>query len=151
MLISLSMLNRLISPFIKLLIRGCVSPKKSAASACVHPRARMYSRKSIIKSALILRFAASSLSNPRSSNTLSLPWMNLISSNLPTRAAPVLDRAVTLPADLDIAPHRLLGFLFGTRVRHKPPPRTWLHKILDRHHRDERGSHRPLDRSKAWV
>ena len=39
MLISLSMLKRLISPFSKLLIRGCVSPKKAAASACVQPRA----------------------------------------------------------------------------------------------------------------
>jgi hypothetical protein len=37
--------------------------------------------------------------------------MNLISSNLSTRAAPVLDRAVTLPADLDVAPRRLLRFL----------------------------------------
>jgi hypothetical protein len=37
--------------------------------------------------------------------------MNLIFSNLRTRTAPVLDRAVTLPADLDIAPCRLLGFL----------------------------------------
>lgn len=38
MTISLSMLKRPISPFSKLLIRGCVSPKKSAASVCVHPR-----------------------------------------------------------------------------------------------------------------
>jgi hypothetical protein len=37
--------------------------------------------------------------------------MNLISSNLRPRAVPLLDRAVTLPADLDVAPCCLLGFL----------------------------------------
>jgi hypothetical protein len=35
------MLKRLISPFSKLLIRGCVSRKKAAASACVRPPQRV--------------------------------------------------------------------------------------------------------------
>lgn len=43
MLISLSMLKRLISPFSKLLIRGCVSLKNSAASAMLDcPPQRRY-------------------------------------------------------------------------------------------------------------
>jgi hypothetical protein len=105
------MLKRLISPFSRLLIRGCVSPKKAAASACVHRRASMYCRKSSSKSALTFRFAASSASNPTSSNTLSLPGVTCVPLASWPCFAMLLDRSITLPANLDVVLGRLLRFL----------------------------------------
>jgi hypothetical protein len=85
-------------------MRGCVSPKKAAASACVQPWVRMCSRKSISKSALIFKFAASSASKPTSLNTLSLP--RAIFSTLA-----LLGCFVTLLTDLDVSFGCFFGFL----------------------------------------
>src|SRR6184192_651482 len=72
----------------------------------------MNRRKSSIKSARIFRLAASAASKPRSSNTLSLPWM--ICRSLPSlsrRAARLLDRLIALPASREVVLGRLLCFL----------------------------------------
>lgn len=111
-LISLSTLKRAISPFSKLLIRGWVSRKNSAASACVQPRRLMYRRKSSIRSARTFKFAASPSANPRSSKTLLLPLMTLLFEDSFSRL-PVnfLRRFVALPADRDILLGSFLSFL----------------------------------------
>src|SRR2546425_5633437 len=71
----------------------------------------MYSRKSSSKSALTFRFAASSASNPTSSNTLSLPWVTCIPLALWLRLAAALGRSITLPANLDVVLGRFFDFL----------------------------------------
>jgi hypothetical protein len=117
MLISLSILKRPISPFMRLLIRGCVSPKKAAASVCVHPHRSIYCRKSSIKSARIFRFAASSAGNPTSSKTLPVPCVTCtFLPSLPLLSI-VLGHLITLPAKLDVAFGRLLR-LFLERVEY---------------------------------
>jgi hypothetical protein len=71
----------------------------------------MYRRKSNIKSARTLRLAASSATNPRSSNTFSLPrrtWMLCCGLLEPVRA---LRRFVALLAKGDIVLAGLLRFL----------------------------------------
>src|SRR5688572_25860909 len=70
----------------------------------------MYCRKSSSKSALIFKFAASSASNPTSSNTLSLPRMSCIPL-ASWRLATVLRRSITLLANLDVVLGRFLRFL----------------------------------------
>src|SRR5438093_553317 len=67
---SVSMLNRSIFPRTRSLTRGCVTPSNLAAAVCVSLR-RFSSRSiSIIRSARILRLAASSGPKPRPRNTL---------------------------------------------------------------------------------
>src|SRR6266550_3461922 len=71
----------------------------------------MYRRKSSIKSARTLRLAASSASNPRSSNTLSLPlmtWMLCLRLLEPVRAVRFF---VALLAKVDIVLGCFLRFL----------------------------------------
>src|SRR5712692_2677220 len=71
----------------------------------------MYRRKSNIKSARTLRFAASSVSNPRSSKTLSLPRMTGVLCLWSWGPARALRLFVALLAKGDVVPGCLLGFL----------------------------------------
>src|SRR5436309_2219198 len=61
--------KRSIFPRMRSLTLGCVNPRSLAAAACVSSRASINFVSSIIKSARILRFSASSSLNPWSLNT----------------------------------------------------------------------------------
>ncbi len=89
MSMSVSMLKRSIRPRIRSLIRGCVPPRSSAASACFNPRAVITFCRWAMNSARIYRYPASYPEKPRSRKTFPLDRVSftLFMDHLPFRRA----------------------------------------------------------------
>src|SRR5947207_2472931 len=115
---SVSMLNRSIFPRTRSLTRGCVTPSNLAAAACVSLRRLIRRSISIIRSARILRLAASSGPKPRSRNTLPVDRCTRVRAMMPppSRAGPPAlpvpqDVPKSFPRDIYIRSPRLSGLL----------------------------------------
>lgn len=116
------MLKRSMRPRIKSLIRGWVTPRSSAASACFNPRAVITFCRFAISSARILRYSASSGEKPRSRKTFPLDRVSFTffteHLSLPARSL-VHKRAQPLPGEIEIGPADLLHAL--SYARHRLP------------------------------
>src|SRR5574341_212597 len=110
MSMSVSMLKRSIRPRIKSLTRGWVTPRRSAASACFKPRARITFCRFTISSARTLRYSASWGEKPRSRNTFPLERVSFtfFTEHLSLPARPLIDkRAQSLPGEIEVVFRRL--------------------------------------------
>src|SRR3989442_1872932 len=114
MSMSVSMLKRSMRPRIRSLIRGWVTPRSSAASACFNPRAVITFCRFAISSARTLRYSASSAEKPRSRKTFPLDRVSFIffteHLSLPARSL-VDERAQPVPGEIEVGlrcPPRLL-------------------------------------------